>query len=335
MKSFAIIPSNRQDDLDDCLSSISNQILPIDKVIIVSWGSKQEKEEIRNICNKHENLINIEIVHPKNGTTIADSRNAGLDHIRKNPPNIVLFIDDDMVLHDNWHRCMHENYEEKYYQMQASVTIWRADNSKIQSCGHYFDNFRPLDLGYNRDVNIKNQLRNPLFPCANGAFISWDIISEIENIERVWDNKYGRLTCFEFGLKSYLLGYRCKLIYDALGFHKGYLANGNSLSEAHVKKELIAKQLLYFKFLPGDLRLEAISELDAKIKNKWWYIGYPHSRELKGEKLLNLYNTTKREVMIEKEGITDYWRKKAGLLTSEKQKFLFRAASYMGLPRLF
>ncbi|MFH2034829.1 MAG: hypothetical protein ABIJ45_00360, partial [Candidatus Zixiibacteriota bacterium] len=241
---------------------------------------------------------------------------------------IVVFMDDDTVLDKHWNEKMRDHFMEDIYALQATATMWRGNNLKIQSCGHYLEGYRTLDLGYDQDVKIKNQLRNPPFPCANGAFISWKVIENIEeNIndenEEVWDNRFGKLVCFDFGLKAFLLGHRCKLVYDALAYHTGYLATAKGLTQEQVINELIDRQLLYYKFFPEDLRKQAIKILEGKVKKEWWYFGYPHARSIKGEVLSMLYNYAKDSVDKNARKINPIWRDKVAKLSQyDKEKLL-------------
>jgi GT2 family glycosyltransferase len=299
-ESCVILVSNCPKRIELCLQYIVGQTLQFDRVLLVAWGQEETK---RQVINKAQDIYKkVEIIDPDGDTRLENNRNKAISYLISNQPRWVTFLDDDTFIDKNWHAKMISSagYCGDEFSF-ASLTRHLSNNLKIQSAGHIFNNTKPLDLAY--DEYYENFIidKDPFCPCGNSAFVPWNGIKRIMEIDmQVWDPDFDQWqTCFDFGMKLFLVHTKCKLVKDACAFHDGYLDNslkGLLLNQNQVKKQLRSRFLLYGKFLPDNEQAIAQRVLNDTLCNKWLSKGYPHAeKHLKGNLLQEIYDESYSE----------------------------------------
>jgi hypothetical protein len=320
--SIAIIASGKLENLEICMPSLVGQSLPFAKIILIAWGEQQDLI-YKEWSERSNDIIDVIRTHHKN---MAMSRNAGICHLinRKIDTKYLAFIDDDICLSKRWNdEMMHKAICLLNPKMTfASVNFFR-DRDKmgiIQSCGHYLPDASPRDVGYEKRLNEVYENKTPRFPCANGGFFPWRLIEEIQLYEtEVWDSRFDRMSCFDFGLKSAILGYKCEVADKAKLCHDGL----RELNDAQVKKQLADRMLLYRKFYPPDDRDKAMNMLRAKMMNKWIFEGYPHGTDnIRGKNLINIFVESCDDVSKYDGVENNPWIDKISELTPEERHFI-------------
>jgi glycosyltransferase involved in cell wall biosynthesis len=300
----AVVASGDPILLNICLLTLARQNLQ--DTIVLPWGNKSP--EVRKIAERFGAII-IEYREDKDeDRTLESHRNVAIRYIKEETgvPDYVLFLDDDTVLSDNWHRQMLASRDEVEI-CYATVVAFSKYQDTIQSAGHCFEwKGRPHDLWYRRKVASIPLLRQdlslfrPLCPCANCALIPWKAIGKIQAKDsNVWDPRFERWqTCFDFGLKLRLLGYGCKLVEASMAYHRGYQERcfeGSLGDEDFVFKQLRSRILLYLKFFPPDEFQEAINSLKETVRNKWAKEGYPCADPKTRSEISRIYARAERE----------------------------------------
>ena len=87
-------------DIEELVQSIASQLTPDLEVLFVLEGSAALESEIESICQRHL-TCNYEVVTNQGKAGISASRNIG---IRRSKGRIVAFVDDDVLLPQQWSR---------------------------------------------------------------------------------------------------------------------------------------------------------------------------------------------------------------------------------------
>ena len=126
IKISIIIPTyNRTDDLKDCLSSILSQAINPYEVIIVDDSDTESIKEF--LATEEEKFLktSINVVYIKNSgkKSLTLARNLGILNAKG---NIVLFLDDDVILNNEYLLKMVHAFKEnpQIYGLQGLVTNW-------------------------------------------------------------------------------------------------------------------------------------------------------------------------------------------------------------------
>lgn len=311
LKTIAVVCSSRTEHLQISLACAWSQTVPFAKIVVVAWGANAT-----GVSSLAIGLENVQVVFgPESGTTSVQ-RNVGLKHARTLKPNNIVFFDDDTFLQETWHEHVQRSNESVGANFTiGSIVTFASNPMRIQSSGHLFSEYRPLDLAYGVNVNegIERRLqtvsvRAETFscPCANCALIPWAALERIVKIDgNYFDEKFPRLICFELGFKMHRLGYGYVVAPGAFAAHDGYLHRQN-LQTSDVKDQLLSRILLYKKFLPVSQRELAFADLDARVL-RWASNKYPHSR-IAGQDLMHAYNLAQAESQSHEFGAS--WIKK-------------------------
>lgn len=139
IKISIIIPTyNRIDDLKDCLSSILSQAINPYEVIVVD---DSETDSIKEFLAKKrqkffETSINILYIKNIGNKSLTSARNLGIQNANG---NIILFLDDDVVLNNEYLLKMIHAFKEnpQIYGLQGLVTNW-PERSPFQKMFYHF-----------------------------------------------------------------------------------------------------------------------------------------------------------------------------------------------------
>ncbi|MCX6827003.1 MAG: glycosyltransferase [candidate division Zixibacteria bacterium] len=286
MPTSIIIPSDRPNDLRNCLQSLRKQTLAFEgPIIIVAWG--KQRQEISAI-GREFNVDTLET--PTCQTGIAESRNLAINKVANKNWDFILILDDDTILHKEWHRSMQQACQNNpAYDLFASITLYSCDPNVIQSAGHILEKASLLDLYYKTVYTSDKNYKDPLVPCHNCALIRRKVIDKIRSIDDdVYDTRFHRATCFDFGLKAIILGFKTKLANEAIAYHAGYLCR-KDLNDEDVLSQLTNRCLLYLKYYPELDRNRAFRLLRGKVKTEWYEKGYHNARKIKGAEIEIVY----------------------------------------------
>ena len=275
------------------LTRTQQQTLPFKKIVVVAWGT-----EISAIAKETSHFSLAEITEGGTIGNVSTHRNIGLERIRSMNPDYVAFVDDDTFLNDTWHEYAMQTAIHTVKTCSIGGVITFASNwTKVQSCGHLFSNYRPLDISYGvaQDEIVlptpPESVSSETFtcPCANSAFVPWTALECIHEIDGCyWDEKFSRMTCFEFGFKMHRLGYGYVLAPGALATHNGYLHRKN-LRKEDIYDQIFSRIMLYRKFLADAECVRALADLGQRVI-RWATNGYPHS-PLSGEEIVHIHET--------------------------------------------
>jgi GT2 family glycosyltransferase len=112
MKLSVIIPTyNRRHDLDTCLDSIQKQTLAPDEIIIVDDSDNNETEQL---IQQRWGEFDIRYIHHEGQRSLARCENLGVKH---STGDIVLILDDDVVLEENYIKEILNTYNEHPYAL--------------------------------------------------------------------------------------------------------------------------------------------------------------------------------------------------------------------------
>jgi GT2 family glycosyltransferase len=293
--------------LKSAMEAICRQSMQFNKVVVIPWGD--EGTEIKNFVKSQP--INTEIVSRSCENTLEGSRNNALRSITNNPPDWVAFIDDDTIIDPSWlYEMMGAGNALGNKFSLASLCISASNPNIVQSAGHILFEGRPLDCGYGKPVSAVCTSYSPLCPCGNSAFVPWEVIEKIRDLdEDVWDPRFKQWqTCFDFGLKLRLVGISCRLVRSALVRHEGVNERKKGvLAKEDVRKQLRSRILLYEKFYPVPERTEAIEVLKKRLHEKWKNTGYPNAKWLRGEEMVETFESALAEEKELKERGTNIW----------------------------
>lgn len=322
IKTAVIIVSESVQRIKDCLEKVKDQTSTFNIIIIVGWG----KERTLVIEKAKSIICDIIEIEPDKDTTLEANRNKAINYIINEKVNIdrVAFIDDDTLIDKDWHLEMINAAKSDGDNIAHSTIVKFFSNQDIvQSAGHYFDNYKPLDIAYKKQPG--NIDKEPLCPCGNSAFIPWNAIIDIKKIDdNVWDPCFDQwMTCFDFGLKLKLCGYNTKIAKTASATHEGYLNNlynGKKLNELHVFKQIRSRFLLYRKFFPENEYNNAIMAFKESYQT-WINNGHPSFEDhIMGQRLECLINDAKMKAEeIYKLKCNSIWKEKMKKMTKEEK----------------
>jgi glycosyltransferase involved in cell wall biosynthesis len=167
------------------INAVTSQTVGFDKIILVPWG--KDSASIEREC---QSVKNLKIVKPTKGTSLEENRNAAISHLSTvmEDCDYVAFVDDDTILSPNWLEAM--KYEAEQYPnccFSSTTVPFKFDdpNKKydhVQSCGHYFESFRPLDLNYNVKISdLGNEAKEMIFPCGTVHLFHFHISWKFRN----------------------------------------------------------------------------------------------------------------------------------------------------------
>jgi GT2 family glycosyltransferase len=100
--SVIIVTYNRCKDLLECLDSLFNLDKTVDEIIVVDSNSKDDTREL--VKNYAVKLINIK------ERSMVKARNIGFQHAKN---EVVAYIDDDVVVSEDWSKYILEPYKDK------------------------------------------------------------------------------------------------------------------------------------------------------------------------------------------------------------------------------
>ncbi len=104
----AVIPTkNRQDDLFKIITSISDQNILPEVLVIIDQSETNCKADIKKILNKK---INFKYFHKTNIKSLTEAKNFSLSHIKN---DIIFFLEDDIILKKNFFKAILNIFEKK------------------------------------------------------------------------------------------------------------------------------------------------------------------------------------------------------------------------------
>jgi len=117
-KVSVIIPTkNRKEDLFLTLDSVFNQtLLPFEIIIVDQSADRTDYTPTRKLADTKN--IQFKVIYNPSIRGLTQARNVGLDNIQG---DIVLFLDDDLVLDENYIRNVLKTFSEPCYQDVAGV----------------------------------------------------------------------------------------------------------------------------------------------------------------------------------------------------------------------
>ncbi len=293
VRTVVVICSSRPAHLKISLACAASQSVSFAKVIVVAWGS-----EVTAVVRETARFERVEAVRGPISGPASVQRNIGLERIRSLRPTHVAFVDDDTFLSEKWHeRVLQTAARTDERCSVGSTVVFASDRGRVQSNGHTFSDYRPLDIAYGLNVDdeqsswtTRKKTRGETFDCvcANCAFIPWRALKLIRDIDgSYWDERFPRLTCFEIGFKMYRLGFGYVTAPGAFAAHDGYL-HRQDLRKENVQEQLLSRILLYRKFLPIAESTRALADLEQRVV-RWAVNKYPHSR-LAGHAVIQAYS---------------------------------------------
>lgn len=115
--SFIICTKDRPSDLQKCVESIARQTILPYELIIVDASSENVSSENKKNC---ERILGnkIKLIYIRSEPSTTKQRNIGVDNASG---DIVFFLDDDVILEQNYHRKMLEVYKLKSDQNIGGV----------------------------------------------------------------------------------------------------------------------------------------------------------------------------------------------------------------------
>lgn len=326
-RAFLVLVSGKADRLQSAMDAINRQSVLFDKVVVIPWGD--DKDIIEKIVKSQS--IATEIVSRASDNTLEGSRNNALRSIAKEPPDWVAFIDDDTIIDPSW-LCEMKKAADSLGNKFSFASLCRSSSNPniVQSAGHILWESRPLDCSYRKPMSAICTSYSPLCPCGNSAFVPWEAIKKIRDLdENVWDPRFEQWqTCFDFGLKLRLVGITCRLIRSALVSHEGLIERKKGvLEQRDVMKQLRSRILLYDNFYPVPERTEAIESLKNRLHSKWKNEGYPGAKFLCGEKMVETFNSALAEEKNLIEGDANIWLKKIENIDEVRRRVLLFGGS--------
>lgn len=271
MQVSIVIPTyNRMKDVDECLDSIFAQMTSPTEIIIVD---DTDNDEIENLIEERknefkENNIILRYIRNERERSLTIAENIGIENATE---DIILFLDSDVILDENYIKKILEVYKEKRDAFGVQGLIQNLKKEK-----NFIIRLREI---YNRlfyiQLDEKNKFR--LLPSLGVSFPSF--VDEVINCE--WlsgaNNSYRReiLEEFEFdeNLKKYSDGedidmsYRIFKKYPHSLFMTPYakLIHKGSPAGRTPKKELVYMEKIYFLYL-------FYKNIDQTLKNKLIYL---------------------------------------------------------------
>ncbi|NHN46552.1 glycosyltransferase family 2 protein [Halostella sp. JP-L12] len=202
--SVVITTYDRQDDLVECLRSLSSQFDPPEEVIVVDDGDVDTTQQ--RLSN--EDLESVELVSGK-GTGLPAARNAGIEAATG---DVVAFVDDDVILPSNWTQELRRTYER--FPEAAGV-------------GGYVLNYSPD--GINK-ANVES-FRYRLLQGIRMAFLH-DKVGEVSPIGILWAPHVFMTSTIRFvdTLQGCNMSFRAE-VFESTRFDEWYGSTGSSACE--------------------------------------------------------------------------------------------------------
>jgi glycosyltransferase involved in cell wall biosynthesis len=117
-KVSVVIPTkNRKDDLFETLDSVLNQsLLPFEIIIVDQSANRIDYTSIQGLANNKK--IDLKVIYDPQIKGLTQARNVGLDNMKG---DIILFLDDDLTLDQNYIKNVLTTFSEPDYEEVAGV----------------------------------------------------------------------------------------------------------------------------------------------------------------------------------------------------------------------
>ena len=208
--SAVLVNWNSGSDLEECLASLSRQVLGFDEVLVVDNGSSDGSQE----AARRGGAILIELGENQG---FARAANIGVEQAKG---ELVALVNPDVVLNEHWlENIQHAMDREKGAAMAGGRVVMMDDPGKLENTGHllYADGMNRARSRMDEDGDWVEGLPPPLFPSGCAAVYSRDAFLGAGGFcEHMF--AYGEDA--DLGLRLRMAGFGCAWAPRAIAWHR-------------------------------------------------------------------------------------------------------------------
>lgn len=170
--SVVMLTKNRKEMLKKCLDSLFRQSHPDFEVIVVDDSSTDGTGEmVRELAGKHTNLTFLQ----RSGVGLANGRNTG---VRASKGEVIAFIDDDCVAHEDWLKNGLEALEDQKTDIVRGAVIL-PDGRLFRDMNKDLMLFATANIMYRKKIFDEIGLFDEKFVyCAEDRDFGWRAVSK-------------------------------------------------------------------------------------------------------------------------------------------------------------
>jgi len=266
--SFIIVNWNGKHLLSDCLNSIKNQTYSNYEIILVDNGSIDDSP---NFVKEHFPDVNLIQLEENKGFT-----GGNIEGLKQARGNFIALLNNDAIIHPRWleHMLRAINSNERIGICSSKIII--DGTNKIDSIGDTFTTaFNGTKVGeYQEESNF---ISSRYFPgaCAAAVLYRKQMIDEIGFLD---DDFFLNHEDTDFNMRSWLAGWKCIFVPEAIAYHKvsvsiGHLSDKAIYYFSRNTEWVWIKNVplrLIIRYLPHRLLYECASfGFFCIVKNKW------------------------------------------------------------------
>ena len=257
-----ILNWNGKNDTIQCLESLEKQLNLNQSILLIDNGSTDG-----SVSKISKLFPNIEILQLRNNFGFSGGMNKGLNHLKKDKPDFVIFMNNDIIASDSFlEKLLNGINQYGKNNILSPLICYHSDKDKIWYGGGQIKLWRgKITHSYIRkkisDLNMKSyEITDYVSGCC--LAISWDLINKLNGFNESF-NMYSEDV--DLCIRAKKLNAKCYVVTESVIWHKISKSIGGNLSfKKNLRKlrstiKLINLHSNFFNKLTGILGLVIIS----------------------------------------------------------------------------